>query len=167
MFFILQFQDAVLRRAGSEDSRIPHFLYIDEFPEYINKDMDVMFTLFRKYRCGVTIAIQNLSQLEKSGKSYYRQTVLANTKTKSYLVIQFQKIVHIGKLLLVLIRFPTLIRLTKLERMACLQALQVSKTKRKREQNGIKLKILDLVLFSIKLKIFLEIRYLEKVKLHS
>lgn len=47
MFFILQFQDAVLRRAGSEDSRIPHFLYIDEFPEYINKDMDVMFTLFR------------------------------------------------------------------------------------------------------------------------
>ena len=82
MFFILQFQDAVLRRSGSEDSRIPHFLYIDEFPEYINKDMDVMFTLFRKYRCGVTIAIQNLSQLEKSGKSYYRQTVLANTKTK-------------------------------------------------------------------------------------
>ena len=82
MFFILQFQDAVLRRAGSEDSRIPHFLYIDEFPEYINKDMDVMFTLFRKYRCGVTIALQNLSQLEKSGKAYYRQTVLANTKTK-------------------------------------------------------------------------------------
>lgn len=82
MFFILQFQDSVLRRPGSEDSRVPNFLYIDEFPEYINKDMDVMFTLFRKYRCGVTVAIQNLSQLEKSGKSYYRQTVLANTKTK-------------------------------------------------------------------------------------
>lgn len=82
MFFILQFQDAVLRRKGNEDSRTPHFLYIDEFPEYITKDMEVMFTLFRKYRCGVTIAIQNLSQLEKSGKSYYRQTVLANTKTQ-------------------------------------------------------------------------------------
>ena len=41
-----------------------------------------MFTLFRKYRCGVTVAIQNLSQLEKSGHSYYRQTVLANTKTQ-------------------------------------------------------------------------------------
>lgn len=82
MFFIMQFQDAILRRKGNEDSRIPHFLYIDEFPEYINKDMDVMFTLFRKYRCGVTIAIQNLSQLEKSGKAYYRQTVLANTKTQ-------------------------------------------------------------------------------------
>ena len=84
MFFILQFQDAVLRRKGNEDSRIPHFLYIDEFPEYINKDMEVMFTLFRKYRCGVTIAIQNLSQLEKGGKNtdYYRQTVLANTKTQ-------------------------------------------------------------------------------------
>jgi len=82
MFFILQFQDAVLRRTGNEDSRIPHFLYIDEFPEYINKEMDVMFTLFRKYRCGVTIAIQNLSQLDKNNTSYYRQTVLANTKTQ-------------------------------------------------------------------------------------
>lgn len=82
MFFILQFQDAVLRRKGNEESRTPHFLYIDEFPEYITKDMEVMFTLFRKYRCGVTIAIQNLSQLEKSGKDYYRQVVLANTKTQ-------------------------------------------------------------------------------------
>ena len=83
MFFILQFQDAVLRRPGSEDSRIPHFLYIDEFPEYINKDMEVMFTLFRKYRCGTTIAIQNLSQLSKhKGLEYYRQVVLANTKTQ-------------------------------------------------------------------------------------
>lgn len=82
MFFILQFQDAVLRRKGNEDSRTPHFLYIDEFPEYITKDMEVMFTLFRKYRCGVTVAIQNLSQLEKSGHTYYRQTVLANTKTQ-------------------------------------------------------------------------------------
>lgn len=83
MFFILQFQDAVLRRAGIEDSRIPNFLYIDEFPEYINKDTEVMFTLFRKYRCGATIAIQNLSQLEKyKGLEYYRQVVLANTKTQ-------------------------------------------------------------------------------------
>ena len=84
MFFILQFQDAVIRRKGNEDSRVPHFLYVDEFPEYINKDMEVMFTLFRKYRCGVTIAIQNLAQLEKGGKSgsVYRQTVLANTKTQ-------------------------------------------------------------------------------------
>ncbi len=82
MFFILQFQDAVLRRKGNEESRTPHFLYIDEFPEYINKDMEVMFTLFRKYRCGVTVAIQNLSQLEKSGQAYYRQVVLANTKTQ-------------------------------------------------------------------------------------
>ena len=83
MFFILQFQDAVLRRKGTEESRTPHFLYIDEFPEYINKDMEVMFTLFRKYRCGVTIALQNLSQLSKGDKSgYYRQTVLANTKTQ-------------------------------------------------------------------------------------
>lgn len=83
MFFILQFQDAVLRRPGIEDSRIPNFLFIDEFPEYINKDTEVMFTLFRKYRCGAMVAIQNLSQLEKhKGMEYYRQVVLANTKTQ-------------------------------------------------------------------------------------
>ena len=84
MFFILQFQDAVLRRGGNEDTRIPHFLYIDEFPEYINKDMEVIFTLFRKYRCGTTIAIQNLSQLDKAGgeKGQYKQTILSNTRTQ-------------------------------------------------------------------------------------
>lgn len=83
MFFILQFQDAILRRPGTENTRLPHFLYIDEFPEYMNKDTEVMFTLFRKYRCGVIVAIQNLSQLEKNkGFEYYRQVVLANTKTQ-------------------------------------------------------------------------------------
>lgn len=98
MFFILQFQDAVLRRKGTEDSRTPHFLYIDEFPEYINKDMEVMFTLFRKYRCGVSIALQNLSQLSKEiNQDIIGKQFLQIQKLKLYLVIQFQKTAHIGK----------------------------------------------------------------------
>ena len=75
-------QEAVLKRPGNESTRIPHFVYIDEFPDFVNKETETCFTLFRKYRCGATIAIQNLSQLEKSGQSYYRQVVLANTKTQ-------------------------------------------------------------------------------------
>lgn len=51
MFVILSFKDAVLRRPGVEDSRTPHFIYIDEFPLYVNKDTEAFFTLFRKYRC--------------------------------------------------------------------------------------------------------------------
>ena len=83
MFFILAFQDAVLRRPGSEKTRTPFFLYIDEFPDFVNKETETCFTLFRKYRCGLIVAIQNLSQLERSkSMAYYKQVVLANAKTQ-------------------------------------------------------------------------------------
>lgn len=83
MFFILAFQDAVLRRPGNENTRIPFFIYIDEFPDFVNKETETCFTLFRKYRCGLVVAIQNLSQLERTkSMRYYKQVVLANTKTQ-------------------------------------------------------------------------------------
>lgn len=83
MFFILAFQDAVLRRPGSEKTRTPFFLYIDEFPDFVNKETETCFTLFRKYRCGLIVAIQNLSQLERSkSMAYYKKVVIANTKTQ-------------------------------------------------------------------------------------
>ena len=82
MFYILTMQDAVLRRPGDENTRIPHFLYIDEFPDFVNKETETCFTLFRKYRCGMTIAIQNLSQLERSqSMKFYKQVVTSNSKT--------------------------------------------------------------------------------------
>ena len=34
LFFLLSMQNAVLRRPGNENSRVPHFLYIDEFPDF-------------------------------------------------------------------------------------------------------------------------------------
>ncbi len=82
MFFILSFKDAVLRRPGNEDSRTPHFVYIDEFPLYINKDVEAFFTLFRKYRCGTLITIQNLSQLSRVKSLDFRDIVLTNTKSQ-------------------------------------------------------------------------------------
>lgn len=83
MFFILSMQDAVLRRPGNEKTRIPHFLYIDEFPDFVNKETETCFTLFRKYRCGMIIAIQNLSQLERvKSMKFYKQVVVSNTKTQ-------------------------------------------------------------------------------------
>jgi hypothetical protein len=82
MFFILSFKDAVLRRPGVEDSRTPHFVYIDEFPLYINKDVEAFFTLFRKYRCGTLITIQNLSQLSRVKSLDFRDIVLTNTKSQ-------------------------------------------------------------------------------------
>lgn len=82
MFYILTMQDAVLRRPGDENTRIPHFMYIDEFPDFVNKETETCFTLFRKYRCGMTIAIQNLSQLERNkAMKFYKQVVTSNSKT--------------------------------------------------------------------------------------
>lgn len=83
MFFILSLQDAVLRRPGNENTRIPHFLYIDEFPDFVNKETETCFTLFRKYRCAMIVAIQNLSQLARTeSMKFYRQVVVSNTKTQ-------------------------------------------------------------------------------------
>lgn len=82
MFYILSMQDAVLRRPGNENTRIPHFLYIDEFPDFVNKETETCFTLFRKYRCAMIIAIQNLSQLARNeSMKFYKQVVVSNTKT--------------------------------------------------------------------------------------
>lgn len=83
MFVILSLKDAVLRRPGNEDSRTPHFIYIDEFPLYITKDTEAFFTLFRKYRCGTLITVQNLSQLTKtSSLAYFKDVIITNSKTR-------------------------------------------------------------------------------------
>lgn len=81
LFFLLLMQYSVLRRPGNEKTRIPHFLYIDEFSDFITHATTNMFTLYRKYRVGITISAQNLRQLgEKNGK--YRETILANCYNK-------------------------------------------------------------------------------------
>lgn len=83
MFVILSLKDAVLRRPGIEDTRTPHFIYIDEFPLYVNKDTEAFFTLFRKYRVGTLITIQNLSQLTKNRSlAYFKDVIITNTKTQ-------------------------------------------------------------------------------------
>lgn len=81
LFFLLIMQYSVLRRPGNERTRIPHFLYIDEFSDFICSATDSIFTLYRKYRIGTIISAQNLGQLgdEKSTK---RQTILANCASK-------------------------------------------------------------------------------------
>lgn len=83
MFFILLMQHSILSRPGSERTRIPHFLYIDEFPIYISKATEPIFTLYRKYRVGAIISAQNLSQLDGNNpKTNYRSLILANCGTK-------------------------------------------------------------------------------------
>lgn len=81
LFFILLMQNAVLRRPGNENTRIPHFLYIDEFPEFISKQTEPIFTLYRKYKVGTTISSQTLAQLGDVNAKY-RQTIVSNCINK-------------------------------------------------------------------------------------
>lgn len=82
LFFLLLMQYSVLRRPGNEKSRVPHFLYIDEFPDFITHATTNMFTLYRKYRVGIIISAQNLRQLGEQNKSKCRETILANCANK-------------------------------------------------------------------------------------
>lgn len=85
LFYLLSMQNAVLRRPGNESTRVPYFLYLDEFPEFICRSTDTMFTMFRKYRVGNIIAIQSLSQLEtNASKTNYKNTIISNCPNKIF-----------------------------------------------------------------------------------
>ena len=66
-------------RPGNENNRIANFLYIDEFPDFLGKSTEALFTMYRKYKVGTIITAQNLSQLDTPNvKEHYRQTILSN-----------------------------------------------------------------------------------------
>ena len=85
LFFLIAMQNAVLRRPGVESSRIPHFLYIDEFADFICKDTEAMFTMYRKYKVGTIISTQSLQQLETPHlRENYKSTILSNCANKIF-----------------------------------------------------------------------------------
>ena len=81
LFFLISMQNAVLRRPGNEKSRVPNFLYIDEFPDFICKATEPIFTMYRKYKVGTVISAQNLEQLNVAGA---KQTILSNCASKIF-----------------------------------------------------------------------------------
>ena len=79
-------QNAVLRRPGNENSRVPHFCYIDEFPDFICKDTESIFTIYRKYKVATTITAQNLAQLDGNApRMKYKETILSNCASKIFM----------------------------------------------------------------------------------
>lgn len=83
LFFLLSMQNSVLSRPGFEASRIPHFLYMDEFPPFICRATNSIFTMYRKYKVGIVISSQSLAQLGKEGSSN-RSVILANCRNKVF-----------------------------------------------------------------------------------
>ena len=81
LFFLLLMQFSVLRRPGTEKTRIPHFLYIDEFPDFICPATESIFTVYRKYRVATVVSAQNLAQIKSKGENL-GNTIIANCSNK-------------------------------------------------------------------------------------
>ena len=85
LFFLLSMQNSILSRPGNEKTRIPHFLYIDEFPDFLNRDTETIFTMYRKYKVATTISAQSYTQLSnRFDKGNKNSTVLSNCANKIY-----------------------------------------------------------------------------------
>lgn len=68
-FLIMHLQNGAFRRPGTEFTRIPHFLIVDEYSRYINPDVEIFLNLAAEYRVAGIFATQSLGQLElESGK---------------------------------------------------------------------------------------------------
>lgn len=80
-FFLTLLMCSVEGRPGTDKTRIPHFLYVDEFDKYSNPLFTDMFTLYRKFKVGSVLSTQNLSNLG-STSSPFMQSLLSNCPTK-------------------------------------------------------------------------------------
>lgn len=83
IFFLLLMQQSVLARPGNDNTRIPHFLYIDDFPEFLCKAIEPIFTVYRKYKVGNILSAQTLSQLNGNEKGNFKDEILANCVNKA------------------------------------------------------------------------------------
>src|SRR3989344_3593525 len=69
MMIVNKVQVAAMRRQQMKDSeRVPFFLYIDEFQNYVTESLESILSEARKYKLGLCMAHQYLDQLEKENK---------------------------------------------------------------------------------------------------
>lgn len=65
MMIVSQVKLAAFRRADqNEKDRVPHFLYIDEFQNFVTPAIESILSEARKYKLGLVLAHQYLKQLE-------------------------------------------------------------------------------------------------------
>lgn len=85
-FLIMHLQNGTFRRPGTERTRIPHFLIVDEYSRYINPDIEIFLSLAAEYRVSGIFATQSLGQLElESGDTTpkaMKQAILTSCRNK-------------------------------------------------------------------------------------
>ena len=86
-FIILNFQSSVFRRPGNENTRRPHFLYIDEFQKYTTTGFADMLTQGRSYRVASHLATQARAQIGMGvGKDAHNFVNLVSTNCRNVVV---------------------------------------------------------------------------------
>nr|MBA5588939.1 type IV secretory system conjugative DNA transfer family protein [Anaerobacillus isosaccharinicus]QOY38537.1 type IV secretory system conjugative DNA transfer family protein [Anaerobacillus isosaccharinicus] len=85
-FLAMHLQLATFRRDGTEKTRVPHYLIIDEYSRYINPDVERFLSIAAEYRVALICAIQSLGQIElESGMTSataMKQAILTNCRNK-------------------------------------------------------------------------------------
>ncbi|WP_343273162.1 type IV secretory system conjugative DNA transfer family protein [Lentibacillus songyuanensis] len=85
-FIIMHLQNGTFRRPGTERTRVPHFLIVDEYSRYINPDVEIFLSLAAEYRVAGVFATQSLGQLEiESGNlnaKAMKQAILTSCRNK-------------------------------------------------------------------------------------
>ena len=78
--FLAKFNQAALaRQSENKDERTPYMLYLDEFQNFITPSIERILSGARKYGLGLTIAHQELGQIQDSP---LLNSVLSNPKTR-------------------------------------------------------------------------------------
>jgi len=78
-FAIAKLQLCALSRVDvPQDRRTPFFVYVDEFQNFVGEDFETILSEARKYGLGLTLAHQNLDQIDRT----LRSSILGNTLTQ-------------------------------------------------------------------------------------
>jgi hypothetical protein len=82
MIFVNKIQVAAMRRANKpSEERIPFFLYVDEFQNFVTDAFESILSEARKYKLGLTIAHQYIGQLVKDNNDKVKNAVFGNVGT--------------------------------------------------------------------------------------
>ncbi|MGJ9458946.1 TraM recognition domain-containing protein [Oceanobacillus sp. CF4.6] len=85
-FLIMHLQNGTFRRPGTEDTRTPHFMFIDEYNRYINPQVEIFLSLAASYKVSGILASQSLGQLEVDARDIspraMKQAIMTNCRNK-------------------------------------------------------------------------------------
>ena len=76
-FVTLHLCSAVFRRKGTEQTRIPCLLYIDEIAKYLNRDIEYLLAIGRSYQCACIMTYQSVNQFDTDETHGFKDMILS------------------------------------------------------------------------------------------